>query len=89
MENESMDAHRFDTVAKRLAQSHVSRRMTIKTSGLGLLVLAAGTLGRRGGASAEVLPGVLAAQSTSAATPAAGTSDAPKQALPSIPTSPP
>jgi hypothetical protein len=50
--------------------------MTIKTSGLGLFALAIGTLGQRGGASAEALPAVIAVQSTPEATPAAETPDA-------------
>jgi hypothetical protein len=76
VEDEHLDAHRFDAVTKRLAQTHISRRMTIKTSGLGLFVLATGALGQRSGTSAEALRGTLAVQSTPGATPAAETPDA-------------
>jgi hypothetical protein len=75
VEDEDLDAHRFDAVARRLAQTHISRRMTIRTGGLGLFALATGTIAQRGGGAA-VLAGARTVQSTPGATPAAETAGA-------------
>jgi hypothetical protein len=72
VEDQEMDAHRLDAVAKRLAQSPLSRRMTIPTGGLGLLGLATGVFRQRGETSAEALAAPLTIQSTPEATPAGG-----------------
>ena len=66
-----MDAHRLDAVARRFAQSPLSRRMTVRTGGLGLLGLATGVFRQRGETSAEALAAPLTIQSTPGATPGA------------------
>jgi hypothetical protein len=69
MEEETMDAQRFDAVVKRLAQAQRSRRVLLGSGGFGLGALVAGAfLPLRGT--------VAAAQETSEATPAAENLDA-------------
>ena len=70
-----MDAHRLDAVARRLAQSRLSRRMTFRTGGLGLLGLTVAGFKQRDG-SDEARAAAPMLQSTPEATPAAETSDA-------------
>jgi hypothetical protein len=76
MEDQQMDAHRLDAVARRFARSPLSRRMTIRTGGLGLLGLATGVFRQRSETSAEALAAPPTIQSTPGATPTAETPDA-------------
>jgi hypothetical protein len=73
MEDQQMDAHRLDAVARCVARSPLSRRMTIRTGGLGLLGLATGAFRQRSETSAEASAAPLTIQSTPGATPAAET----------------